>query len=242
MSTLPSRKNQRNLTQDEQTAFINGIAKLINNGTYGELVVVHSDMQHNMHADPNDASGVAQQRFLPWHRAYLINLEHMLQQYQPGIMIPYWDWTIDQSIPQWIQDFTPTIQLPMERNRMETIQVRRIGGTNALPSPPDVAATLQLQDYTSFATALENIHDQVHGWFSPTTLSNIMIAPADPLFFMHHANVDRIWSIWQQNAIQNNVPIQNQNPNLSGDDQVMDPFPYKEANTRSIQAMGYTYL
>jgi tyrosinase len=22
-------------------------------------------------------------------------------------------------------------------------------------------------------------------------------SPADPVFFLHHANVDRIWSIWQ---------------------------------------------
>ena len=28
-------------------------------------------------------------------------------------------------------------------------------------------------------------------------MGNILISPNDPLFFMHHANVDRLWNEWQ---------------------------------------------
>jgi len=194
-------------------------------------------MNHNMHAmNQMPASDPAQQRFLPWHRVYLITLEHLLQQYEPGLMIPYWDWAVDQQIPSWLANFLPTVPLPMDqRGRNRSIQVSRTGGANNLPTTADIQQALNLQDYTSFATQLEALHDQVHEWFSPTTLSQIMIAPADPLFFMHHANVDRIWSLWQQgNPTQNSI--------LSGDDLILDPFPYKEPDTRSIQSMGYNYL
>ena len=49
------------------------------------------------------------QRFLPWHRVYLFELEQMLQVFDPEIFIPYWDWSVDRSIPYWLQNFTPTV-------------------------------------------------------------------------------------------------------------------------------------
>jgi tyrosinase len=34
------------------------------------------------------------ERFLPWHRIYLYELEQVLQDVCPGITLPYWDWTM----------------------------------------------------------------------------------------------------------------------------------------------------
>lgn len=39
------------------------------------------------------------ERFLPWHRIYLYELEQVLQDVCPGITIPYWDWTMPQYRP-----------------------------------------------------------------------------------------------------------------------------------------------
>ncbi|MEA2873902.1 MAG: tyrosinase, partial [Hyphomicrobiales bacterium] len=39
------------------------------------------------------------ERFLPWHRAYLYEFEQNLQDFEPGIMLPYWDWTMQQYVP-----------------------------------------------------------------------------------------------------------------------------------------------
>jgi tyrosinase len=39
------------------------------------------------------------ERFLPWHRAYLYEFEQNLQDFEPGIMLPYWDWTMPQYKP-----------------------------------------------------------------------------------------------------------------------------------------------
>jgi tyrosinase len=33
------------------------------------------------------------ERFLPWHRAYLYEFEQNLQDFHPGVMLPYWDFT-----------------------------------------------------------------------------------------------------------------------------------------------------
>ncbi|PGH30982.1 hypothetical protein GX50_06255 [[Emmonsia] crescens] len=69
-------------------------------------------------------------------------------------------------------------------------------------------------DYPSFATTfrakgqddiskdinLEYIHNNVHGWVGGNYtghMSEIPVATFDPLFWLHHCNIDRMWAIWQ---------------------------------------------
>jgi tyrosinase len=40
------------------------------------------------------------ERFLTWHRAYLYEFEQNLQDFDPDIMLPYWDWTMPHYRPQ----------------------------------------------------------------------------------------------------------------------------------------------
>lgn len=40
------------------------------------------------------------ERFLPWHRAYLYEFEQNLRDFEPEVMIPYWDWTMPHYCPE----------------------------------------------------------------------------------------------------------------------------------------------
>jgi tyrosinase len=40
------------------------------------------------------------ERFLPWHRAYLYEFEQNLQDFEPGLMLPYWDFTMPEYKPE----------------------------------------------------------------------------------------------------------------------------------------------
>jgi len=40
------------------------------------------------------------ERFLPWHRIYLYELEQVLQDVCPGVTMPYWDFTMPQYCPE----------------------------------------------------------------------------------------------------------------------------------------------
>ena len=55
------------------------------------------------------------------------------------------------------------------------------------------------------------------GWVGGT-MNNIMVSPADPVFRLNHAEIDRLWSVWQ--ARPGNA---SKNPTLSGTDLIMDP-------------------
>jgi len=124
-----------------------------------------------------------------------------------------------------------------------------------LPTPDTINAVLANTDFTSFTSVipavqdvggLEGVHNGVHDWFDhsvDSTMNTIAIASADPIFWMHHANIDRIWARWQFNN-------PGQLPNLPAsalDDKqqpanVMDPWTrYTEPNTRGIVGLGYAY-
>jgi tyrosinase len=40
------------------------------------------------------------ERFLPWHRVYIYEMEQALQDVCPGITMPYWDWTMPHYCPK----------------------------------------------------------------------------------------------------------------------------------------------
>lgn len=57
-------------------------------------------------------------------------------------------------------------------------------------------------------------------------------AAYDPIFWSHHAMIDRIWSLWQ--SASGNVP-----PGLL--DVVLAPFNMKAGDVLNINNLGYDY-
>ena len=228
------RKNQVKMTQAEKDRFISGIQSLISSGLYGPLVAIHADMSHRMHSNMGP---MGTQRFLPWHRIYLHDLEQMLQTHDPKITIPYWDWANDQSIPPWLQNFTPTVWV----NGNPVSVVRQPGALRpSLPDQIDVDKVEAQTTFTAFTDpvpqqpyGLEGLHNFVHVWIGGT-MASIPTAPADPIFWLNHANVDRLWDLWQKKN-------PGKNPDLTGPDAIMDPWSYSEADTRDTKKLGYKY-
>jgi tyrosinase len=222
------RKDQAALDMTERERFLCAYQTLIGSGTLGQFVKIHGEV-HFQHGS---------ERFLPWHRVYLILLEHALQAIHPDVTIPYWDWTkaTEENLPEWLASFTPTVPMP---SPMAPITVTRS------PGPQSWLATLAsniptiegIADFASFTTNLEGVHGGVHVWVGGT-MSGVPTAPADPIFWMHHANIDRLWWDWQQ-------AHPGENPNLAGSgatSPVMDPWAYTEPQTRDITTLGYEYV
>ncbi len=78
------RKNADKLTTGERDRFLSALAALNNRGM-GRF----SDFR-NMHTDAADPEAHGRAGFLPWHRAYLLDLERELQNIDPSVALPYW--------------------------------------------------------------------------------------------------------------------------------------------------------
>lgn len=56
-------------------------------------------------------------------------------------------------------------------------------------------------------------HDQVHNDIGgPQSFMPTFLSPVDPIFFMHHCNLDRLWDVWTRKQQASGGPIFPQNP------------------------------
>ena len=234
-----TRKNESNLTQTEKNSFKDAIGQLISSPSkiFNKYVNIHEDMRHDMHgrmegmASPN---GV--QRFLSWHRAYLIEFEKELQKINASINIPYWQWTKNRTVPQWLNDLTPQNMTTLDGQVYNVI--RNIGvDQQSLPTKKSIEDILSITDYTTFTLALEGwqpygAHNQVHVYVGGTMEQ--MYSPADPIFWLNHAEIDRIWAIWQNTHA-------NEHPSIIGQAANMDPWTYRYKDIVLTTDLGYIY-
>jgi len=214
------RRDHRTLTSDQRDRFLNAFTQINAMNSLGPLVDIHSNAAHQMHGNP---------RFLPWHRIYLVRLQELLQMVDPTVCLPYWKSSEEQAFPSWLLGFTPTVNLAGGPHTVN----RNIGALAFLPDAAAVATAMGNGTFDTFRPALEGVHDSAHVWVGGSMLG-ITTAPTDPVFWMHHAEIDRIWAEWQ-------VANPGQNPNLLGAAAIMDPWPENEEATRDISALGYTY-
>ena len=162
-----------------------------------------------------------------------------MQAINPAAFIPYWRWSVNRSIPAWIKNVLPTVAVPAAGGLPAgTIQVTRAPhNPSGLPTRTQIASldANTGMSYTQFTTMLEGYHNVVHGWVGGT-MNDITVSPADPIFWMHHAEIDRIWSAWQASPAN-----AGKTPMLAGSDALMDPWQEQAPQLQSIGALGYSY-
>lgn len=231
---MDNRKNQNTLTPAEWAAFIDAIAKTHGLGAkkpaYREFVKVHqramsmSDpiaMTWHVHSMGPMMPGT---NFLAWHRRFVLRMEHRLQKEHPGVTIPYWDAITDRALPAALN--TPAL--------LSAWGVTRSWDAGWLASAGDLALVEQLGSFGMFQATIEgSVHGGVHNAVGGDMATSR--SPADPLFWLHHANIDRIWAKWQAAHPGHNPP----NPN-----ETLKPSPLFGVKVSSVvdtAALGYRY-
>jgi hypothetical protein len=146
--------------------------------------------------------------FFPWHRAYLYYFEQILRAAagDPTLTLPYWDWSdpATRAIPApfWTQylyrvyrgpGIGPSSQVPDEYVDPDTV-IAPILNITDFATFGGAAATAPLQQ--AGAGWLEGSpHNNVHSWVGGA-MGIVAWAAQDPIFWLHHANVDRLWAVW----------------------------------------------
>jgi tyrosinase len=133
----------------------------------------------------------------------------------------------------------------------------------ALPDQTDVYNAFKYDFYDTpywdinsrgFRNALEgwiapNLHNRVHVWVGGSMELNT--SPNDPVFFLNHCNVDRLWAIWQTLQVRRHYPQEINDSNSKRIDyyNLDDKFYYQteQQDTRTIRDvlnhlnLKYTY-
>jgi tyrosinase len=109
---------------------------------------------------------------------------------------------------------------------------REPGGV-PLPSPEDIERVMARPDFPSFSGELEAWHGQIHMWVGGQ-MTDVPFAAYDPIFWAHHAMIDRLWRIWQVEHHGASLPRR-----LG--ETVMQPFGVTAQGTIEPNALGYDY-
>jgi tyrosinase len=186
--------------------------------------------------------------------------------------MPYWDWTSHPTMPDvflhpttpdgkpnalyvndqgfgmtWTRTWPPQQPMPVSQVGPAVLQsilnstdyedfgTSRPNGQNSL-DPSWVLDGSGAQGVLE-GNAHNNTHNNIGGWM-PSAAS-----PRDPIFFMHHSNIDRIWALWNSlgnsnspDPLWNNMVFTNNFYNTDGSffsPQVSDLF--------VPESLGYTY-
>ncbi|WP_258097295.1 tyrosinase family protein [Marinoscillum pacificum] len=244
MVRVRKNANSRDFTDDERDDFLEAMVELNSMNSNG--VIQFRDFQ-NIHSNLGDNELHRRSSFLPWHRAYLLDLERELQKINPAVTLPYW--RFDQPAPNIFNgDFmgtpNPSGTVEFASGNPMTAWVNRINGGSGMRirrfhagivdrNPDGSFQVIPYDPTTSRAVMVNNGQDDTvnmgispggnyeyslfeamegdpHGAAHNSFLGEISFpgsAPADPLFYMLHCNVDRLWALWQW--LGNRYDIQN---------------------------------
>jgi len=157
--------------------------------------------------------------FVPWHRAYLVMVENIIRDVtgDRSFAMPYWDWSSDRRIPEQFNRNAVANNPLFEPSRTMTPQMAL---PDAMVGPRVISAIMAASNFEVFGSSrpdgqdttdaswireagtdgpLEsNPHNGVHG--SIGGVMGTYDSPRDPVFWLHHCNIDRLWAQWNQDG------------------------------------------
>lgn len=228
------------------------------------LAWIHGTDPDNFHYCPH-----GDWYFLPWHRAFVTMYERIVRSItgMSDFAMPFWDWTANPTLPDvFVEKLTPDGKANW-LNVSDQGWERSWPASDPIPAeiagPKVLQQILTTAGYENFGTSrnpaqknidpswvpkgggaqgvLEGrahnlIHNAIGGWMPSAS------SPRDPIFFMHHTNIDRIWALWNQKFTNSPDPLWNgmvfANNFLNTDQSYWSP---KVSDLLIPEMLGYSY-
>ncbi|EPB70905.1 common central domain of tyrosinase [Ancylostoma ceylanicum] len=214
------RKEYRVMSDGERLRFHGAMWRIKQSGEYDKISRVHSSFQ----TSPGAHSGPA---FLPWHREFIKRVEIALRQVDPTIGLPYWDSTLDESLPDptmsvlWSDELMgkPDSDGHVRRGAFRNWTIldgsryfrRNIGARGQLMTRREIDTVVTARDMSlllSFTAPQRHCGkagdwsalEYIHGNPHVYTGGDMAVIPTathDPIFFLHHSMMDLIWEEWR---------------------------------------------
>lgn len=188
------RKSIKGLPATELANLRRAFGILQRNGVYDQYVEIHASYcQHNI-------------LIWPWHRAYLYYFEKELQRAvpdaDPPVTLPYWNYD-NTSGDDSYRELPEPFRDPRVGGQTNPLYRRRAGSINQgsvifdYPYVRTAAIIARYDEFYSFSNVLQNtVHNNVHNMMG-RPMSDVLNSPSDPIFWLHHCNLDRVWVAWR---------------------------------------------
>lgn len=248
---LRIRRNIKDLGpgDDDVTAYRDAIVKMRASGAWARQVAIHADMSLLHHSS---------WRFLPWHRLQLVHMERIVAAAsgKDDFAMPYWDWADDHLPALFVDD--PVFRLDgrecspqdsiaefMTANKTKLADRSRdefgtfFGKPRAAGQASDSVTGRQRFSGSGEWSGHNLIHSFVGG-----DMGRLDRSPNDPIFWLHHANVDRTWAMgWSERHPYGPYPDDWGQERLRGyvePNNTLSPVA-RAIDTISTTALGYDY-
>ena len=194
------RKNVDALTTDEINAIKVGILKMrslpyTDPTSMGYQVAIHgTTMTDNLQSWNSCHQANQSFFFFAWHRMYIYFFERILRAKsgRSNLTLPYWNYQHNPVLHPAYRDNSKGNPL-YDATRNPTINA---GG--ALPSSI-LTAFSNSMDIIPYYNFQSNLNGGPHGSVHTTVNGNMAVvttAAKDPVFWLHHSNIDRLWEEW----------------------------------------------
>jgi tyrosinase len=192
--------------------------------------------------------------FLPWHRMHLMSFERLVRSITGAthFTMPYWNYTdpFRRSLPPQFRSPDDPLWEPLFREDRnpgvnDGLPIDQVGeaplGLNAMMSP--VYADTRDGD-AGFCANLDNApHSAVHVDVGTREkgMGAVSWAANDPIFWLHHCNIDRIWASWNRAGGRNPTDEAYLGQAFTFVDEAGEPLQTKVADVSETVPLGYVY-
>lgn len=222
------RRNITTVSEEERNLFVAAIRQLDSgsmvypnnlghDGADAAGNITYWDMMEEIHKDGH-AHGIdvhAGPAFIPWHRAIVNHFEELLRQVDSRLSLHYWDWTTDPRAgavpilgPSGLMGSAsgdagaPFADFESTEGNGHALIWRSAGSSASRPDGrPDIPADadiLAAPDFTAFHNAAKDAHDGTAHSYIGGTITQPHYSFHDPMVFLLHSNLDRLWATWQR--------------------------------------------
>lgn len=195
------RKEHVEMTADEKVNLVNAFYQLRTGADLiNDLADFHDDFF--VFGNTNDPNGLAihfnlpdrpeNEIFFAWHRRQMFELEKAMKDINPNISIPFWSSSTDQSVNStlWDQNFMGQFDADWGLGR-------NVGASGPLPTPQTIIDVQANIDFLLYSNDMERGDTHTGGHRFAGGVMRTSRSPRDPVFYLHHTYIDKLWHDWE---------------------------------------------
>lgn len=183
---------------------------------FGTTTTTTSTLANEVWNTCQSHAGQNANHFLPWHRMFVYFFEQIVRRVtgQSQFTLPYWNYTSTDPtkrgvLPLQFRLPNDPVFAPLYRadrtslaNSGQPIQMNQPGDAMEIATPMAKQNYMTVSSVPGFCRTLDSgVHGRIHVLVGTSrNMGAVPYAAQDPLFWVHHSNIDRLWASWNLNG------------------------------------------